>query len=59
MRKIVRPGYKEFKTQCTNCGCRFTYEREDILKSASQVKCPECEKAVWHDATENGVIHNA
>ena len=57
MKKIIEHGYKyHMETACPNCGCRFSYEWEDVLKTnfylykysniytnpAYRITCPEC-----------------
>ena len=38
---IIKPGKTKFSCTCTQCGCEFTYELEDISLS-SFVICPTC-----------------
>ena len=54
MKKIIKHGkIKEIETTCTNCGCIFTYEDEDIVQKENLpltstnyrqtiVYCPDC-----------------
>lgn len=44
--KIIKDGVKPFKTTCSNCGCEFTYENEDI--NNSMVICPCCNNPIYH-----------
>lgn len=52
MKQIVREGAKRFKGHCGECGCRFTYEREDVHRNYAvghdQVSCPGCGHSVYH-----------
>lgn len=42
MIKIIKDGTRIYKATCSNCGCEFTYENEDICNS--EVVCPCCEQ---------------
>ena len=49
MIKIIKEGTRKIE-KCPNCGCEFSYEREDlcmdpILKKWI-VNCPQCIKAI-------------
>lgn len=52
MIKIIKSGKKEFYITCPNCGCEFTYEKEDFngadYDGVSYIKCPECGTPVSH-----------
>ncbi len=53
MIKIIKSGKKEFHTTCSNCGCEFTYDLEDLSKTdylgaIDYVKCPECGITILH-----------
>ena len=43
MIKIIEPGTRTI-TKCTECGCKFSYENEDIVKTL--VACPQCGKEI-------------
>lgn len=59
MIKIIEPGTKTV-TKCEYCGCRFSYEKEDIKHSHcklpdvkhspifldSYVECPQCNRSI-------------
>ena len=56
MIKIIEPGTREI-TKCTECGCKFSYENEDIEKDGTLlnnsvflgktwVVCPQCGKEI-------------
>ena len=49
MIKIIKEGTRKI-TKCPNCGCEFSYEREDVLRDPirieNHVNCPQCNKAV-------------
>lgn len=53
MIKIIEHGFKyHMEAKCSYCGCRFTYEWEDVLKTSyytysfmypsCYINCPEC-----------------
>lgn len=57
MKKIIEHGYRyHMETKCSYCGCRFSYEWEDVLKDGYlhysdnytytypkyKIECPEC-----------------
>ena len=58
MKKIIEHGYKyHMETTCPSCGCKFSYDWEDVIKTdfysykysslytnpAYRIICPECE----------------
>ena len=56
MIKIIEPGTRTV-TKCTECGCKFSYEDEDIEKDGllannvaffgkTWVVCPQCGKEI-------------
>ena len=49
MIKIIKEGTRKI-AKCPNCGCEFSYEKEDVLIdpgfTKSHVNCPQCNKAV-------------
>ena len=49
MIKIIKEGTRKI-AKCQNCGCEFSYEREDVLRDpilvGNYVKCPQCNEAV-------------
>ena len=50
MIKIIKKGTRKIK-KCPNCGCEFSYEREDVLidpgfTKKNHINCPQCNKAV-------------
>ena len=56
MIKIIEPGTRAI-TKCTECGCKFSYENEDIEKDGLWannlvfigkifVVCPQCGKEI-------------
>lgn len=51
MIKIIKEGKKEFITTCPICGCRFSYEYEDLQLTITykMVQCPCCGEEVIHD----------
>lgn len=55
MIKIIEEGKKEFIMICDHCGCKFSYQLEDLGKDVdglhlaskdNQVRCPYCGE--WH-----------
>lgn len=65
MIKIIEPGTKKV-TKCQYCGCRFSYEEEDIkhrhyklpdVKHSqvfldSYVECPQCNRSITLETTK-------
>lgn len=56
MIKIIEPGTRTI-TECAECGCKFSYENEDIEKrwdlarypsvfEKTWVVCPQCDKEI-------------
>ena len=49
MIKIIKEGTRKIE-KCPNCGCEFSYEREDLnmdpICKEWSVNCPQCSKAV-------------
>ena len=49
MIKIIKEGTIKIE-KCTNCGCEFSYEREDLFMDPMSkdwsVNCPQCYKAI-------------
>ena len=61
MIKIIEPGTRTI-TECAECGCKFSYEKEDIKVSGlysmdqlrtrkSYIVCPQCHKNITLTAT--------
>ena len=61
MIKIIEPGTRTV-TSCEYCGCKFSYEKEDIKVSGlypmdqlqtgkSYIECPQCHKSITLTAT--------
>lgn len=61
MSKVVELGSRTIY-DCENCGCRFSYEKEDIKVSGlysmdqlqtrkSYIECPQCHKSITLTAT--------
>lgn len=44
MKRIFDENYKIFTKTCNQCGCRFSYETEDICGNWDHVYCPCCGK---------------
>jgi NAD-dependent SIR2 family protein deacetylase len=45
-KRIIKYG-KYNKIICTDCGCEFSFDKEDIITNAAGAKvvtCPQCEK---------------
>ena len=47
MIEIIKQGQTKFTAYCSQCGCEFTYELED-LDAAECIKCPCCEHIIMH-----------
>ena len=56
MINIIEPGTRRI-TECAECGCKFSYEKEDIKVSGlysmnqlqtrkSYIECPQCHKSI-------------
>lgn len=48
MIKIIEPGTKTV-AECNSCGCKFSYEKEDIqlpIFFEPYVTCPQCGKTL-------------
>ena len=50
MIKIIKEGTRKI-TKCPNCGCEFSYEREDVLRDPvftkeNHVNCPQCNNEI-------------
>jgi len=45
-RKIIEPGTDVYRATCTECGCRFSYERSDVshnyVRGGDWIACPQC-----------------
>ena len=61
MIKIIKPGTRTV-TSCEYCGCKFSYEEEDIKEDKlysmnqlqtrkSYIECPQCHKSIPLAAT--------
>lgn len=50
MKKIIKPGKKEFVAICPTCGCQFKYEISDV--SFNSVQCPDCFHFVGHPSQD-------
>ncbi len=52
MIEIIKTGKTKFRGHCIDCGCKFTYEHEDVcrnyLRGANEVACPSCSHACRH-----------
>ena len=65
MIKIIEPGTRTI-TECTECGCKFSYENEDIEKDGmlannlvfigkAWIVCPQCGKKIILNTTNKEV----
>ena len=61
MKHIIKPGTK-FTATCYECGCVFSYEKEDVVcniyrnECYSCVTCPQCGRELETDYTYGNVI---
>lgn len=46
MIEIIKPGQTKFTATCSQCGCEFTYELEDVVGKV--VVCPCCGNHITH-----------
>ena len=50
--KIITPGRDTYHATCTECGCKFTYQRGDthhnFRNGAKEVDCPHCGHSYRH-----------
>ena len=51
--KIIKAGADVYRATCGECGCRFTYERDDVRTNyvgvvREVVTCPHCGEQVSH-----------
>jgi hypothetical protein len=50
--KIITPGTDRYCATCTECGCRFSYERSDVhhnyVYGGERVSCPHCGHSLHH-----------
>ena len=60
MKHIIKPGTK-FTATCYECGCYFSYEKEDLIYGTyryecwSWVTCPQCGHKIETDYTYGNV----
>lgn len=52
MIKVIKYGTRAIG-ECENCGCRFSYEEENIKETNKKtyIECPQCSKAHTLTAT--------
>ena len=54
MIKIIKEGTRKI-AKCQNCGCEFSYEKEDVLidpfTRENNVNCPQCGKEIVLETT--------
>lgn len=44
---IIEHGKTHFEKTCDRCGCKFTYDLED-LSYVDTIRCPECDNKLYH-----------
>ena len=59
MIKIIKKGTTppSRKMHCQNCGCKFSYQREDMAvdqRDANFVRCPQCDNTIFVDSWSAG-----
>ncbi len=58
MKKIITKGTDTYHATCTECGARFSYEREDVrtnyVRGGEWVSCPHCGHDHQHFGTSAG-----
>ena len=50
--EIIKQGQTKFTAYCSQCGCKFTYELED-LNAAECIECPCCGHTILHNKVDN------
>ncbi len=54
--KIISPGTDTYRATCSECGARFSYEREDVhtnyVRGGEWVGCPQCHHPHMHLGSE-------
>ena len=52
MKTIITRGVSEYDVTCRECGCHFTYQRQDVhtnyVRGGEWVGCPDCGHAHRH-----------
>jgi hypothetical protein len=52
MKRIIHDGVDHYHARCGECGCGFTYEREDVghnyVTGGDYTSCPHCGHPVRH-----------
>lgn len=56
MIKIIEEGHKQFRNTCFKCGCKYTYELEDVNTKTDCVKCPQCGANNVHLPRANAIL---
>lgn len=56
MIKIIEEGHKQFRNTCFQCGCKYTYELEDVNTKTDCVKCPQCGANNVHLPRANAIL---
>lgn len=50
--RILTPGCNHYNGHCAECGCEFSYQREDVhhnyRNSGEYVACPSCGASCHH-----------
>ena len=58
MIKIIKEGTRKI-AKCPNCGCEFSYEREDLFMDpillSNHVNCPQCNEDITV-MVERGIV---
>ena len=51
MIEIIEHGKEKFEITRSRCGCRFTYQLEDLDKppiGSEFINCPDCKERLYH-----------
>ena len=60
MIEIIEHGKEKFEITCSRCGCKFTYQLEDLDKpygGSEFINCPDCKERLYHK-NQDTIIHN-
>lgn len=60
-KRVISAGDDVYRATCSECGCVFTYEREDVrhnyVSGGERVSCPHCGHDCGHYGAMRGPGH--